>query len=342
MAMLGKDHIGYYDGGHLSVVYDASAGWGSVAPQPGLLAVRLQSTTESHFVFSDIPMVQGQWYSLEVWFGDGGMRMALDGVLQADQNSYSGGIEANQEPLFVGATNYYNPDTPVMQYSPATLDDLRIECVSTTPVTTTTTSTAPSSMPCSISGPPVLLTGFESGTLQYTGGTDNFDAEITAGGTQTIDSVVKNTGNYSLRIEDISPTSVVWSGKDMGSNVGVISVRFAVRFDSFSNFFTVMPTSNAQSRFRLSWDGSGRFRAFWDGGANVAGPPITPNQWYLIEACVTFGADPRIAEWRVDGVDQPPVTMTGEPPGTIRQARFGTNSNNLTILAHYDDIIIWE
>ena len=106
-----------------------------LAPAANLIEYRLQeyvgptdSDGNSYYIYSDpsSPLTTNRWYHLEAWFGTGGMRMAIDGVMQTDTNAYTGGLVNNEEPIIIGASNLFNPITPIERYSSATIDNVMI------------------------------------------------------------------------------------------------------------------------------------------------------------------------------------------------------------------------
>ena len=88
--ILSKDHAGYGDGGHLGIWLDGDQ-----------LVVRLQSTEESYYVVSNVPIDKHEWHYVVFTFGEGGMNLYLDAML-VGSNLYNGGIENNTEPWVIG------------------------------------------------------------------------------------------------------------------------------------------------------------------------------------------------------------------------------------------------
>lgn len=132
-SLLGKDHQTYGPaGGHLNIQFDGDLG---TPPAADLIEVRLQEYTGptvndgiNHVIYSDdtSPLTTGRWYHLEVWFGTGGLRMALDGVMQLDTDAYSGGLENNTEPFVIGVSNLFVPTETFSRPSSATIDTVSI------------------------------------------------------------------------------------------------------------------------------------------------------------------------------------------------------------------------
>lgn len=122
--LFSKDSTDYDTGGHFSVFL-----------QDDYIEVRMQSTTQSYYVYSSSGSINtGQWYHIMFAWGEEGMVLYLDGVL-VDSNSYTGGLGTtsggigNYEPIVLGGNAWQSGDliaTPVKDHFDGTLDDLRI------------------------------------------------------------------------------------------------------------------------------------------------------------------------------------------------------------------------
>ena len=107
--VISKDAAGLGNGGHLSIMTQPLTGTGS---NTGKLSVRLQSTTDSHYVVSPVMPTQ-TWHHVVFSFGSEGMKLYLNGDL-VDSNAYTGGLLGNLNPMVfgassAGATSGYNP-----------------------------------------------------------------------------------------------------------------------------------------------------------------------------------------------------------------------------------------
>ncbi|MEM8667281.1 MAG: LamG-like jellyroll fold domain-containing protein [Planctomycetota bacterium] len=95
--LFSKDNRGYDDGGHLTTrIID------------GRIEVRLQSESESYYVRSQ-PIESGVDYRVTVRFGDGGLKLFLNGQL-VDEEDYEGNIMANKNALILGASQVRSSD----------------------------------------------------------------------------------------------------------------------------------------------------------------------------------------------------------------------------------------
>ncbi|MEM6692648.1 MAG: LamG-like jellyroll fold domain-containing protein, partial [Planctomycetota bacterium] len=86
-----KDSRGFDEGGHLTARIVG-----------GRLEIRLQSDSRSYLLKSD-PIQSGVAYRMQVFFGEGGFRLLVNGI-EVDSDSYEGGIESNSESLVIGAS----------------------------------------------------------------------------------------------------------------------------------------------------------------------------------------------------------------------------------------------
>ena len=122
--LFSKDSTSYDTGGHFSVFLDGNR-----------IEVRMQSTTQSYYVYSPSGSINtGQWYHIMFAWGEEGMALYLDGVL-VDTDDYTGGLGTtsggigNYEPIVLGGNAWQSGDlvaTPVKDHFDGVLDDLRI------------------------------------------------------------------------------------------------------------------------------------------------------------------------------------------------------------------------
>ena len=92
--LFSKDHRGYGDGGHLTILI-----------RGGRIESRLQSDSRSYSLRSDRIEI-GRRYDVAVRFGAGGYQLLVDGVV-VDSNSYTGGLVGNAEDFAIGASKAY-------------------------------------------------------------------------------------------------------------------------------------------------------------------------------------------------------------------------------------------
>ena len=111
-----KDSTSFDNGGHLRIVLDGSA-----------VQVRLQDANRSYQITGGAVSV-GAWHHVAVGFGEGGLRLYVDGSLVAS-DSYAGGIDTNPEPIALGADTWHSGGQtvePLESHFDGRLDDVRI------------------------------------------------------------------------------------------------------------------------------------------------------------------------------------------------------------------------
>ncbi len=92
--LFSKDATGNGDGGHLAVLIEGDD-----------VRVRLQSETGTHELRVNNVIEAGRDHHLSLTFGSGGMKLYLDGDL-IGSNGYTGGLQANSEPIVIGANQW--------------------------------------------------------------------------------------------------------------------------------------------------------------------------------------------------------------------------------------------
>ncbi len=102
--LLSKDSRDYDDGGHLTV-------W----VKNGEVELRLQSTTSSYTLRSNVNIQAGEWNDVAISFGSEGLQLFVNGQL-ADTDAYTGGLgsnsggSGNEEPIVIGANAWTSSD----------------------------------------------------------------------------------------------------------------------------------------------------------------------------------------------------------------------------------------
>jgi hypothetical protein len=65
---------------------------------------------------------------------------------------------------------------------------------------------------------------------------------------------------------------------------------------------------------------------------------VSAATWYVVELRVGFGTNPRVLDWRVDGIVQPQIS-SAEAASTGTTLRLGTGSAS-TYTANFDDVVV--
>lgn len=122
--LLSKDSYGFDDGGHMAIYVDAN----------GTISAGLQSTNTSYYVSSG-SVTSGEWHHLGFTFGSGGLKLYIDGDLEASNTSVTIGLgitsggSGNEEPIALGALTLNSGDlqvTPLDFFLSGKLDEVRI------------------------------------------------------------------------------------------------------------------------------------------------------------------------------------------------------------------------
>jgi hypothetical protein len=183
------------------------------------------------------------------------------------------------------------------------------------------------------------LTGFESGVIVATGGSGLFDSQSTAGGTAAVDTAVTRSGNYSLKI---AKTNAGTEYVSTDSTAAVSVRRFAIRFQT-------LPTADVAELARISALAGSNSNFGYNLAANkfivtvgssnaLSSMTVSTGVWYVIDWRYNAGADPRVADWRINGVSQTSVSHSGEANSTVDRNRTGSNNTGDVFTAYYDDL----
>ncbi len=124
-SLFSKDSNGYDDGGHLNIDVKGN----------GAIEVRFQSDDRSYYVESASGAADdGEWTHLVFGWGEGGMKLYVDGQL-VDSDSYTGGMgttsggAGNHEPIVIGASSRSSDNgraTPTSQHFEGRIDGVAI------------------------------------------------------------------------------------------------------------------------------------------------------------------------------------------------------------------------
>jgi len=192
---------------------------------------------------------------------------------------------------------------------------------------------------------PNYLSGFESGAVSAvtTGlpGTGLFDEVHTVGGTPTAQSTVKRNGDYSLRVAK-NNAGASYVLRVLGGTTGVerVAVRFATLPSTDLDRFMGMGITAGNS-LRIGYiASSNKLEVHFANGTKVAASStVTAGAWHVIELNLNVGADPRTADWRVDGVDQT-AASSAEAASTLASVWWGSVNPGDVFTANYDDVLV--
>lgn len=118
-----KDASSYGTGGHLTIYLENSK-----------VKADLQNISSDFFVETS-PIENNRWHLVALSFGSEGMKLYVDGALQAINSSYVGGLgtssggSGNYEPLIIGAASWNSGDlsaTPLDSFFKGKIDEIMI------------------------------------------------------------------------------------------------------------------------------------------------------------------------------------------------------------------------
>jgi hypothetical protein len=177
-----------------------------------------------------------------------------------------------------------------------------------------------------------VSTGFEDGTFGPF--TEHPEARVTR--------AAARNGSFGL---DVHATgSEAYAGYDVDDEGSWWSFRAWIRVVSWTpgesvDLFTIR-NLQAKNNFDLFVDQPVRtFR--WDlyrGDTASAPTPIALGQWHLVEATGSFATSTYTADVRIDGVTQPSITSTGQPPSAVRDVVLGPGATTKRNEVQYDDV----
>jgi hypothetical protein len=201
-------------------------------------------------------------------------------------------------------------------------------------VSTTVSATAPT---CD-SATPAYLTGFEHGAASAAGG--GLFTTMTGAGA-TADATTARSGNYSLRIVDAAlvANNVGWS---VAGNVLV--ARFGIRFPALplGNVAELAVVDTAAGNdLRLGYDQAAqRLTLRFGAGAAVSSTvEVSAGAWQRVELRATVNANPRTADWRIDGLAQTALSSAGAG-STVTSVLLGSTVPADVYTANYDDVVL--
>ncbi len=180
------------------------------------------------------------------------------------------------------------------------------------------------------------LTDFESGLPD---GTDSAAVEVTTeaahSGSRGLE-VRARGGDAYLRWdpEALGGERPYWSFRAWmrivdwtpGESVDLFTVRNREVTDNF-DLFVASPNRD------LMWD-------LYRGDNAKTAVPVTPGQWYFVEARGSFASPTFTADVRIDGVPQPSLASPGHRPSAVAEFVLGSIGTAKTNTTQFDDVAI--
>ena len=182
-----------------------------------------------------------------------------------------------------------------------------------------------------------FLTGFEYGQIT---GVGPFDTVVTTGGTPAVDSTVRRSGSYSVKL---TKTGLGASSITKNLSGTVLSARFAIYLDSLplvsaAQLATVNVSAGSAANLRYNATSSKLELAFGSSTAAVASTTAAAATWYVIDLKVDVSANPRTATWRVGGVNQTSASAA-ETAGSVSSLTLGSGTTADVFTTHFDDVV---
>jgi hypothetical protein len=181
------------------------------------------------------------------------------------------------------------------------------------------------------------VTGFEAGELPQ--GTESASVALTA--------AAARSGGQGLEVRARGGDAYLrWDAAALGGERPYWSFRAWVRIVDWTegqsvDLFTVR-NRDVTDNFDL-FVGEPNRDLMWDlyreDFAETA-VPVTPGQWYLVEARGSFGAPTFAAEVRIDGVPQRPLASPGHRPSAATEFVLGSIGTAKTNTTQFDDVAI--
>jgi hypothetical protein len=181
-----------------------------------------------------------------------------------------------------------------------------------------------------------MTTGFETGL-----------PEGTSSGRAAVIGSAAHTGARGLEVRARGGEAYLrWDADTLGGEGPYWSFRAWVRVVDWTDgqsvdLFTVR-NREQRNNFDLFVAAPGR-QFMWDvyrENFGQSAAPVTPGQWYLVEARGSFAGGTSTAEVRIDGVDQAAVSSPGQVPTVAREFVLGSIGTDKTNTAQFDDVAI--
>src|SRR5690349_5764556 len=194
---------------------------------------------------------------------------------------------------------------------------------------------------------PVWITGFEHGVVPNTNGSG---LATNTSGSPAIDSTIKNSGCYSLKI--VAPgggTACNVRKNHVPVNVQVAVARAYIYIPTgglpSANSTLVgwqITTAATTAGFQVSTAGVAR-AVVGSGTAVVSAITMNLNQWYRVDLRLNITGTTWTLDWQVDGAAQTQATWASQATNdSIQGLRLGSSSTTATYTAYFDDVILSE
>jgi hypothetical protein len=182
----------------------------------------------------------------------------------------------------------------------------------------------------------VCITGFEHGNQPSADGLGMFSA-IT-GTSPSVQSTVKHSGTYALRVNPSNATSRV-TKNIIGSQQTVVG-RFYFRIDTAPGasceIFSLAGSITTGPVFAFN-QSTGKI-AFYNGSTYTDGPSVVIGQWHRVDFRFVCSSNPNTMVWQVDGNAQTDGSIS-QASGVCTTVLLGTNTA-VTCNFYIDDVCL--
>ena len=182
---------------------------------------------------------------------------------------------------------------------------------------------------------PIRITGFEHGAVSTAGG-GLFSAQRGAG--VTADAAIVRSGGWSLRIEGSSARDSATLAIPGGSVARVYLRLETLPSANVTELLTVDVAAGSDLRFGYLASTQRLSVRFGSGPVTQATTVITAGTWVRLDIRLTADTNPRQAEWQLDGMAQPTISVS-EAPSTVAALRLGSNVGADRYTINFDDVV---
>lgn len=189
---------------------------------------------------------------------------------------------------------------------------------------------------------PVYITGFEYGANPTTNGNGLWNTVV---GSPVVDSSIKRSGGYSLKV--VGPGSSACSVRKVlggSSQIAVGSFYFYVPTGGVPSSSTILfgfITANAGGMSGLRITSDGKVQAQLTGsGSSVGNTDLVLDTWHRFDLRLNLTATNWVLEWYLDGVQQTNAELPGQLTNdSVDAFRFGSTSSSSAYTVYFDDVV---
>ena len=183
---------------------------------------------------------------------------------------------------------------------------------------------------------PIWITGFEYGLATPTTNGGGLAGIIS--GAPTIQSTIKRTGSYALKITPAGASTYLMRLLSSNIVVGRFYIYFSAWPDVTCNILVNTTSIGSNAKFRL--DPADNKMAVNIGGANTKSTnALVLDTWYCVDYRVNETANPNTIEWQIDGVAQTTHSYA-QAADTMVGTLLGDDTAQTGATFYFDDVIL--